>query len=523
MKKTKMLSFALTMIMLLSCMFGCASSTQTRSDGQEGSGETKVADELVILINVDASTFDPHFTVDTPTEMINRNLYNNLVRYNSDMEILPDLAEDWSVSEDGTAYTFHLKQNVLFHDGSKFTAEDVKATFDRLLDPDVGAAKRSVLADISEVVVEDEYTVTIRTTYSMGGLLQKLCHPCAAMMSADAIEQYGADIATHPIGTNAYKLKQYTPGEAVVMEHFDDYFGGEPMVQTVRWLIVPEDTTRSLMLESGNADVAYMLPTTEVARLSTNPDIKRIDVTSVTTQGIYLNCTKDELSDRRVRQALNYAVDKEQLLNGLLDGSGTISDAPMSVKTWGYNSIMTYPYDLEKAKQLLAEAGYPNGFDLEVWVAPARFFMARQIMEYVQSEFAKIGVNLTIREWEHFAMLEEVKKGGYDCMYGGWSPSTGDADQALYSVFHSSQWVPNYNRALYKNEQVDALLEAGRTETDLTKRKEIYKEAETLIMEDCPWVFLYSPQQTVMFSSKVDGLEFLPTEHLLIAGVTKSN
>ena len=480
-----------------------------------------VAKQLIVLTGADASTFDPHFCTDSATELFNKNIYSNLTRFNSKMQIEPDLAVSWSTSDDGLQWTFNLRPNVTFHDGTELTANDVKASFERILNPETGSPRRSVLSSIQKVEVKDALTVVLHTQYPTGALVQFLAHPAAAIISSSALEKHGKELSKNPVGAGPFKFKEWKLGEEIVLERFEKYYDGAPLVQNVHFRIVPEDSVRALLLQSNQADVALLIPATEVKRLSSDPNIKTLEVTSVMTYYYALNCTKPILSDVRVRQALNYALDVDLIVGGILEGQGEVADAPLSKLTWGYSPTKKYPYDPEKAKALLAEAGYPNGIELELWHTVGRYMMDVQINENAQAQWAKAGINVKIRQWEFQALMDAVKKGVHDMVYLGWSPSTGDADQALYATLHGSQWVPQSNRALYKNATVDKLLDAARVEVDPAVRAGLYRETMTILMEECPWVFMFWPKEVLMYRSTVDGLEFLPTQHLLLGKVTK--
>ena len=480
-----------------------------------------VAEQLVVLTGADASTFDPHFSTDSATELFNKNMYSNLTRFNAEMKIEPDLALSWSTSADGLQWTFNLRPNVTFHDGSKLTAEDVKVSFERILNPETGSPRRSVLSSIQKVEVKDPLTVVLHTKHPTGALVQFLAHPAAAIISSTALKIHGKNLSKNPVGTGPFKFKEWKLGEEIVLERFEGYYDSAPNVRNVHFRIVPEDSVRALLLQSNQADVAMLIPATEVKRLSSDPNIKAMEVTSVMTYYYALNCTKPVLSDARVRQALNYALDVDLIVNNILEGQGEVADAPLSKLTWGYSSIKKYPYDPEKAKALLAEAGYPNGIELELWHTVGRYLMDVQINENAQAQWAKAGIKINIRQWEFQALMQAVKKGEHDMVYLGWSPSTGDADQALYATLHGSQWVPQSNRALYKNESVDKNLADARVEVDPKVRAELYRQAMTTILEECPWVFMFWPKEVLMYRSNVDGLVFLPTQHLLLGKVTK--
>lgn len=516
---TALILCAIMGIMTAGCGGG-DSQGSSQGQGQElSAGQSQ--ETLIVLTGSDASTFDPHFCTDSATEIFNKNIYNNLVRFNKDMEIEPDLAKEWSVSEDQLTWTFQLEEGVKFHDGTEFTAEAVKKTFERVLDEDLGSPRRSVLEVIKEINIVDDYTVEIATETPCGSLLQQLCHPVAAIISPAAIDEYGTDLATHPVGTGPFKFKEWKTGEAIIMEANQDYFKGVPQVAGVEFRVVPEDSTRALLIQSGQADVALRLPVTETERLENDANITIEEGNTVMTMYVALNNSKGVLQDARVRQAMNYAIDKDVIVNDILGGLATVADAPIAPDTWGYASTMKYECDVEKAKELLAEAGYPDGIELELWTPVGRYLMDTQVCENLQAQWEKAGIKVKIRQWEFQALMSEIKKGEFDMILLGWSPSTGDADQGLYPVFHSSQFPPNSNRAFYNNSQVDQLLENSKTEVDENKRMEMYKEAEQIIMDEAPWTFLYYPKQALTYRSNISGIEMLPTEHILFEKAVK--
>lgn len=505
----RLLTSGLVLLLLCSCI--------TYSLGQE-----KLQD-LIILTGADASTFDPHFCTDSATEIFNKNIYNNLVRFNSNLDILPDLAERWEVSTDGLSWTFYLRENVKFHDGTPFNAEAVKISFDRLLDPETGSPRRSVLENIAKTEVLSDNVVVITTTTPFGALLNMLAHPVGAIISPSALEKYGKDLGTHPVGTGPFIFNEWKTDEELILDRNPDYFDGAPKIKRVIFRVVPDDSTRSLLLEAGQADVALRLPVTELERLKDKKELNITRSDTVMTMYVPLNNTKDIFKDVRVRKALNYATDKELIINEVLEGMATIGDAPISPYTNGYSSIGVYEYDVEKAKELLSEAGYPNGIDgIELWTPVGRYFMDVKTCENLQDQWKKAGINVKIRQWEFQALMSEIKKGEFDMLFLGWSPSSADADQGLYPVFHSTQFPPNSNRALYANSEVDRLLVEAKTEVDSDKRDDLYRQAQEILVDEAPWVFLYYIKQAIVSRNNVDGLEILPTEHILLHKATKN-
>lgn len=520
--KRKTTAILLSVVMaLMAAGCGGAGGGNTPKDTSQSESESGGNETLIVLTGSDASTFDPHFCTDSATEIFNKNIYNNLVRFNKDMEIESDLAKEWSLSEDNLTWTFQLEEGVKFHDGTDFNAEAVKTTFERVLNEDLGSPRRSVLEAIQSINVVDDYTVEISTETPCGALLQQLCHPVAAIISPAAIEEYGEEISTHPVGTGPFKLTEWNTGESIVMERNDEYFKGAPAVAGVEFRVVPEDSARALLIQSGQADVALRLPVTETERLKNDQNVVIEDGNTVMTMYVALNNSKGVLQDARVRQALNYAVDKDVIVEDILGGMATVADAPIAPDTWGYASTMEYEYDVEKAKELLAEAGYPDGIELELWTPVGRYLMDTQVCENLQAQWKEAGITVNIRQWEFQALMSEIKKGEFDMILLGWSPSTGDADQGLYPVFHSTQFPPNSNRAFYNNAEVDQLLENAKVEVDENTRLEMYQQAQKIIMEEAAWTFLYYPKQALTYRSNISGIDMLPTEHILLENVTK--
>ncbi len=496
---------------------GCSGSSDSAKSGTASTG----LKDLVVAIGTDASTLDPHLCTDSATEVINKNIYNNLVRFDTNMKIAPDLATEWKLADDGVTWTFKLRQGVTFHDGTPFNAAAVKFNIERVLDPKTASARRSVLAMIKSVEAVDDATVKIITSYPVGSFLYQLAHPVAGMVSPAAAAQHGQKLGLNPCGTGPLKFVKWVPGEKLEFVPFEKYYEGAPKVKTLTWSIVPEDSTRAMLLESGQIDVALRLPVTDVARLRSNKDIAITTTPTIMTMYIALNNQKGPLKDVRVRQALNYAVNKTSLVNDVIGGFAVVADSVIPPGVGGYAGIGAYPYDPAKAKELLAQAGYPNGFEITLWTPVGRYLMDKQVAEALQAQMANVGVKMSIRTWDFQALMAEVKKGQFDSVLLGWSASTADADQAMYPVFESTQWPPNSNRAFYKNSTVDQLLNGAKKEMNPAKRADMYKKAQQQIMDDAAWIVLFYPKQSVAYRSNITGIDVLPTEHMLFVRVEK--
>ena len=478
--------------------------------------------DLIVATGTDASQLDPHLCTDSATEVLNRNIYQNLVRYNANMEIIPELATDWSVSGDGLTWTFHLKEGVLFHDGTPFNAEAVKVSFERILAPETASPRRSVLEMIEEVRAIDDTTVDILTAYPCGSFLQQLCHPAGGIISPKAVEEFGIErLLENPCGTGPLMLREWQRGERLIFDAFSGYHDGAPAFNSITFNIVPDDAARAMLIEAGQCDMALRLPVNEVKRLRGTANLNIIESPTIMTMYFALNNQKDTMKDPRVRQALNYAVDMDSIVRNVVSDFSEPADSVISPYTWGYAPVGGYPFDPEKAKDLLKEAGYEDTYEFTLWTPVGRYLMDLQVAEAIQAQMKEIGVTMHIEQWEFQALMEEVKKGEFDAVLLGWSPSTGDADQGMYPVFHSSQFPPQSNRAHYANPEVDALLDAAKREVDPVKRAKMYEDAQRIIIEEAAWLLLYYPKQALATTSAISGAELLPTEHILFAKVKK--
>ena len=515
-KKNSRVVLSLVLCLILVIMTGCSSAPAP------GGSKTGALKDMVVAIGTDASTLDPHKCTDSATEVINKNIYNNLVRFDANMKLAPDLATEWQLAGDGVTWTFKLRKGVTFHDGTPFNAAAVKYNIERVLDPKTASARRSVLAMIKSVEVIDDSTVKMVTSYPIGSFLYQLAHPVAGMVSPAAAAKFGVEkLGLNPVGTGALKFVKWLPGEKLEFVAFDKYYAGAPQFKSLTFSIVPEDSTRAMLLESGQIDVALRLPVTDVARLKNNKNIMMTTTPTIMTMYIALHNQKGPLKDSRVRQALNHAVDKNALVKDVVGGSAVVADSVIPPGVSNYSSVGNYPHDPAKAKELLSQAGFPNGFEITLWTPSGRYLMDKQVAEVLQAQMSAVGVKMNVRTWDFQALMAEVKKGQFDAVLLGWSASTADADQAMYPVFESTQFPPNSNRAFYKNSDVDLLLNNAKKEMNPDKRAGMYKQAQQQIMKDAAWIPLFYPKQSIAYRANVSGIEVLPTEHMLFYGAQK--
>ncbi|MEX2501392.1 MAG: glutathione ABC transporter substrate-binding protein [Trueperaceae bacterium] len=483
------------------------------------------AQTLTIAQGTDAVSLDPHDVTDSPSATVTSHLYETLFELTPDGDIVPNLVTDFSSNDDGTVWTFTLRDDVTFHDGTPLTAEIVKGSMDRFLNPDNAFTFRFLLNRVDEIEVVDDLTFRFHLASTFAPLLAHLTHSTTAIVLPSHVEAAGEDFGSEPLGTGPFQFTSWDRGEQIDLARFDGYWGENAQIDGVRFLAVPENTTRMAMAEAGSAHVAVRVPPQDIDRLNSLSFLNVENVSSVRTIYIYFNHSLEMFEDVRVRRAINHAVNKEEIAEFITGGAVRPSDAAISPGVFGYTPVGTYEYDPERARELLAEAGYPDGISVTLYSPTGRYLQDIQIAEAIQSQLAGAGIDAQIETLEWASYLEltarPAEENDVPMALLGWGTVTGDADYGLFALFHTSEHVPNgSNRAFYSNPEVDALLEEARTNTDPAAREALYEDALQIIHEDAPWLFLHSETQLVAVNDAVNGLVIHPTERVLAHGAT---
>ncbi len=486
---------------------------------------TAMAQTLIVAQGTDAVTLDPHDATDSPSATVTSHVYETLFDLTPEGEIVPALATGYEMSDDGLTVTVNLRDDVVFHDGTPLTAEIVKGSLDRFLDPEQAFTFRFLLDSVGEVEVVDDHTVQLNLNNQFAPLLAHMTHSSTAIVLPSAVEQHGEEFNANPVGTGPFSFVSWQRNEAIELERFDGYWGDVAQIDGVRFLTVPENTTRMAMVESGEAHVAVRVPPQDIARLDADPNITVENVSSLRTIFIYFNHNLEPFDNPLVRQAVNYAVNNQELADFVLGGAVRVSDAPISPGIFGYTPVGNYDQDLERARELLAEAGYPDGFSTTLYSPSGRYLQDIQTAEAIQGMLAEVGINAEIETLEWSAYLDQLNKPVDENVVPmgmlGWGTVTGDADYGLFPLLHTDQWVPaGSNRAFYSNPEVDALLNEARVSPDNDARLQMYEDAMQLIWDDAAWLFLHSETQLVAVRDDVNGLIIHPTERVLAFDVT---
>jgi peptide/nickel transport system substrate-binding protein len=475
---------------------------------------------LTIASGTDIENTNIHLVTSSPSFSVLEHIYEPLFSMSKEGVLEPLLAESIESTGEGI-YEIKLRQGISFTDGTPFNAEAVKANLDWVLDPENTAPFRgTLLGKVTEVSVVDEFTVQIATNGPFAPLPAHLSHGAVAMVSPRALEQGIEYLAENAIGTGPYLLKSWARDEAVTLERNPNYWGEASKIDTVVFKVIKEDGARIVEIEAGTIDIAVRVPPAEIERLQANPNIDVVITPGLRTIYIFFNVTEAPFDDVRVRQAVNYAVDKEALVRDLFSNAALVSSAPFAPPIFGYAEQEFYKRDVEKAKALLAEAGVAQGTKVVLYHPTGRYIQDALVADAVRAQLREIGLDVELRtlEWPQYVPhVRKTKADGNDVQFAmlGWGTPTMDADYALFALFHSTEHPPGFNGAFYNNPEVDALLDEARSTLDATARLEAYKKAIQIIWEDAPWLFLYSEVQATAIRKGVTGFIVHPDESLI--------
>lgn len=454
--------------------------------------------------------FDPHVSTGTAAQTVKNQIYNGLVRYWKGFEIVPDLAESWDISADGTTYTFRLHQGVRFHDGSPFSAEDAAFSFARILDPKTGATLRKELELlIDKVIVVDPHTIRLQLKQPSPSLLPLLASPLVKMVSKSFVEK-GGNLNKTLMGTGPFKFAEWQPTVSLKVVRNPDYFKkGLPYLDGITFIFYPDETARVTALRTGAVDLIDYVPWKQQAAVERNPNLKLHSDKEMLFMWLTFRTDKPPFDNPKVRQAIAWAVDRQAIVRAVFFGRGEIMTGgvtPKSFPTYASELEGTYGYDPEKAKQLLKEAGYPNGFKTRI-LSTFQYDMHERTGEIVQALLKEIGIEaeLDLVDWP--TDVKRFNAGEFEILVMGSAPSFRDGD-FLTSYFHTGSAWSNRNR--FSDAQIDALLDKARVTMDEKERKALYKEVEKRVLELSPAVFLCRREQAEATQKYVEGYTHIP-------------
>lgn len=477
---------------------------------------------LIVGSGTGPTTLDGHLYADAPTGTIMYHIVETLFDLTPEGKVSPRLALNFTFSPDGKTLTIRLRPGIRFHDGTPFDAEAAKFNLDRILNPATRAPWRFLISPVTQVSVVDSLTIRLATDVPFAPLLAHLTHGGISMQSPATIQRMGADYGRQPVGTGPFRFKEWVLGDRVVVTRNDDYWGDKAFLDEVQFRVIPDDGARLAALEAGSIHVAVRVPPREIERLKTSPVVTVEQTTSFRTIYVAFNVSRPPFNDKRVRLALNYAVNKRAIVASALAGTARVADAPLAPYVAGYSPIVTYEWDLERAEALLREAGYSRARPLRaVFHHPTgRYIRDVEIAASIQGLVRRAGIELELRTLEFGAYVALARRpkdqNDLQMFMLGWGAVTGDADYGLYSVFHSSQFPPvGFNLGFYQNPRVDVLLDRGRSAVAQAERDGIYAEAMKIVMEDVPWLFLHIESQVTGIRKAVQDLVVHPAERIM--------
>ncbi|MGK9172624.1 glutathione ABC transporter substrate-binding protein GsiB [Yokenella regensburgei] len=474
------------------------------------------AKDVVVAVASNFTTLDPYDANDTLSQAVAKSFYQGLFGLDKDMKLQNVLAESYTVSDDGLVYTIKLRQGVKFQDGTDFNAEAVKANLDRASNADNKLKRYNLYKNIASTEAVDASTVKITLKEPFSAFINILAHPATAMISPKALAQYGKEIGFHPVGTGPYTLETWNQTDFVKVKKNPDYWQkGLPKLDTITWRPVVDNNTRAAMLQTGEAQFAFPIPYEQAAVLQKNSKLELVASPSIMQRYISMNVTQKPFDNPKVREAINYAINRQALVKVAFAGYATPA-AGVVPPSLAYAA--TYPqwkYDPAKARQLLKEAGFPNGFSTTLW-SSHNHSTAQKVLQFTQQQLAQVGIKAQLTAMDAGQRAAEVeakgqKESGVRMFYTGWSASTGEADWALSPLFATQNWPPAlFNTAFYSNPKVDKdLTDALKTTNDEEKAR-LYKDAQDTIWKEAPWVPLVVEKLVSAHNKNLTGFYIMP-------------
>ncbi len=450
---------------------------------------------------------DPHTISAMSSFQVLENVLDTLVTLDGNLDIVPSLAESWSVSEDNLTWTFELRQDVVFSNGRPMTADDVVYSYSRMLDPETGSGNAWMLAGVTDVSADNDHTVSFTLEAPNPGLLGKLAmNKAVGIIARESVED--GTINTGPIGTGPFVISDFQPGIGVGLARNERYWqDGLPYLDAVNIRIIADDTVRNTALISGDVDWVFSVPLQSVERLRERDDLIIDEVPAGAYYYIGLNLNRERLSDPRVRQAIAYAINRENIATAAAFGNAEITQDPIPSSSAWHFGYAPYEYNPETARRLLAEAGFENGFELEI-MPTTELEETVRMAQVIQSDLAQVGIRASIRTLEWAEWLEEQGAGNYDSYVLSWNGLI-DPDDYFYAQHRSGEV---FNFTGYSNPEVDALLDRGRRTQDPEERRVIYEEINRTIVDEAPYIYLYNPLNIQAYHPDVRGYEARPDQ-----------
>ena len=482
------------------------------------SGSVLAAGNAVLAIYQQPETLDPYNTNTTITTAVTKSFYEGLFAFDKDMKLKNVLAESYDVSKDGLVYTFKLRQGVKFHDGTDFNAAAAKATLDRAMDPANRLLRANQFNRVAKVEAVAPQTLRITLKEPFGPFINTLAHASAAMISPTALAKWGSkDIAFHPVGTGPFEFVEWKQTEAIVGKKYAGYWKqGYPKVDQVTWKPVIENNTRAAMLQTGEADFAFTLPYEQIATLKKSDKLEVVSAPSIIQRFLTFNTLQKPFDNPKVREAIGYAINKDALAKVAFNGYAFPAQGFVPQGVEYAVKMQPIAYNVQKAKELLKEAGFPNGFESVLW-SHYNNTTSQKVIQFLQQQLQQVGIKVTVEALEPGKRVELVdswpdpKTSKLRMHYVGWSSSTGEADWALRPLFSTESWAPKLaNYAFYSNPVFDESIAKALVTNDTTERAALYKTAQEQLAKDLPRIPLVTEDVLYAHAKRLSGVYVMP-------------
>lgn len=508
----RFLSLALTAAMLVT-MAACGGQANSQAapsqdggaSGQEAATGTSYKENIVVASDKKLTNRDPQSLSNGSHRILFHLTHDGLTYADPETnELKLTLAEDYTLSEDLLTYTIKLRQGVTFHDGSPFTADDVVFTFERGKATAAGAY-RVVFESVEEIKAVDDYTVEIKLLSPNVDFLYNLTNPGFGMLSREALENDPEDGAS--VGCGPWKYKEFVDGDYVLLERFDDYYGEKAKAKTLKLACIPEGSARLIALQNGEIDLCQDPNNSELGIIADDPKLELIQFDSVAETHMVINVQKGPGDNKTLRQAIAYALNPDEIILGAWDGYAKKANSAWGWSQQGYNKDITaYPQDIEKAKALMAEAGYPDGVDIELITNNTQRVVAATI---IQNQLKQIGINLTVTELDSAGITSRLSSDDFQiALYDHNWFCFADDGRRLFAANSSA------NNANYVNERIQELLDLGAAEVDEAKRMEYYHEIQEIAHDDCAYIPIAYASKAIATVKGLGGVTYDPgTSH----------
>ena len=469
---------------------------------------------VTVAQNADAKTLDPTASNDVPSHRVTLQIYDTLVERDHG-KLVPGLAESWT-QVDPLTLDVKIRKNIKFHNGDPLTVGDVVFSLQKAKD---APSMMSFYSDIDKIEAIDDETVRITTKKPFGPLVNYLAHKGAGIMSEKVVKAAGDNYGQHPVGTGPFMFDSWVSADRIVLKANPDYYKGKPAIDTLIFRVIPEGVNRTIALETKEADIAYDIDPIDHDMVKNHSNLALFQKPALTMNYLGFNTEKAPFDKKEVRQAIAYAIDMNSMIGAVYLGAASKANSPVSPDVFGYNKdTKGYEYNVAKAKELLAQAGYPNGFKARIWTNDKS--VRKDTAVILQDQLKQIGIDVQIEILEWGSYLDRVAKGEHDMFILGWS-SSADSDSAMYALFHSKNLGGAGNRTFYKNPKVDELLDKARESTVPEERIKYYKEIQDIIQEDLPMFALVYPDEITGMQKNIEGFVFHPEGTHYLAPVTK--